>query len=71
MRAVLRRNRGRPGIYFRLLLIGYFEGLDSERGMARRAADSLTLRVFLRLGDIWEPSLEGRRKVRAPTAKRI
>ena len=30
-----------PGVYFRLLLIGYFEGLDSERGMAWRAADSL------------------------------
>jgi transposase len=30
-----------PGIYFRLLLIGYFEGIDSERGMAWRAADSL------------------------------
>jgi len=33
--------------YFRLLLIGYFEGLDSERGMAWRAADSLGLRSFL------------------------
>src|SRR5262245_22611630 len=29
-----------PGIYFRLLLIGYFEGIDSERGIAWRAADS-------------------------------
>src|SRR5216684_5113634 len=42
---------GRPGLapgrYFRLLLIGYFEGLDSERGMAWRAADSLGLRSFL------------------------
>ena len=28
-----------PGMYFRLLLIGYFEGLDSERGIAWRAAD--------------------------------
>jgi transposase len=36
-----------PGIYFRLLLIGYFEGLDAERGIAWRAADSLTLRDFL------------------------
>ena len=36
-----------PGIYFRLLLIGYFAGLDSERGIAWRAADSLTLRDFL------------------------
>jgi len=29
-----------PGIYFRLLLIGYFEGIDSERGIAWRATDS-------------------------------
>ncbi len=36
-----------PGVYFRLLLVGYFEGLDSERGIAWRAADSLTLRDFL------------------------
>ena len=39
-----------PGVYFRLLLIGYFEGIDSERGIAWRAADSLGLRRFLRLG---------------------
>ncbi len=39
-----------PGMYFRLLLMGYFEGLDSERGMAWRAADSLALRSFLRIG---------------------
>ena len=38
-----------PGIYFRLLLVGYFEGLDSERGMAWRAADWLALREFLGL----------------------
>lgn len=36
-----------PAVYFRLLLIGYFEGLDSERGIAWRVADSLTLREFL------------------------
>jgi transposase len=36
-----------PGIYFRLLLIGYFEGIDSERGIAWRAADSLALRDFI------------------------
>lgn len=36
-----------PGVYFRMLLIGYFEGLDSERGIAWRAADSLSLRKFL------------------------
>jgi transposase len=39
-----------PGRYFRLLLVGYFEGLDSERGMAWRAADSLAIRSFLGLG---------------------
>jgi transposase len=45
---------GRPGLapgrYFRLLLIGYFEGIDSERGIAWRAADSLAVRSFVRLG---------------------
>ena len=39
-----------PGRYFRLLLIGYFEGLESERGIAWRAADSLALRNFLGVG---------------------
>src|SRR5215213_4388335 len=38
-----------PGIYFRLLMVGYFEGIDSERAIAWRAADSLTLRDFLGL----------------------
>ncbi len=38
-----------PGQYFRLLLIGYFERLDSERGIAWRAADSLGVRAFLGL----------------------
>ena len=38
-----------PGIYFRLLLIGYFEGIDSERGIAWRAADSFAVRDFLGL----------------------
>jgi len=45
---------GRPGLppgrYFRLLLLGYFEGLDSERGIAWRAADSLAVRSFVGLG---------------------
>src|SRR5215475_9624490 len=36
-----------PGVYFRSLLIGYFEGLDSERGIAWRTGDSLSLRKFL------------------------
>ncbi len=39
-----------PGIYFRALLIGYFEGIDSERGIAWRLADSLALREFVRIG---------------------
>jgi transposase len=38
-----------PGRYFRLLLVGYFEGIDSERGIAWRASDSLAIRSFLRL----------------------
>jgi transposase len=42
---------GRPSIppaaYFRMLLVGYFEGIDSERGIAWRCADSLALREFL------------------------
>jgi transposase len=38
-----------PGQYFRLLLVGYFEGLDSERAIAWRAADSFALRYFLGL----------------------
>ncbi len=44
---------GRPSLqpgYFRLVLLGYFEGLDSERGIAWRAADSLAVRSFLNLG---------------------
>jgi len=36
-----------PGQYFRVMMIGFFEGLDSERGIAWRLADSLTLRQFL------------------------
>ena len=36
-----------PGIYFRLLLVGYFEGIDSERGIAWRAGDSLSIREFV------------------------
>ena len=48
--AVLGRPSLAPGRYFRLLLVGYFEGLDSERGMAWRAADSLGVRSFLGLG---------------------
>jgi transposase len=44
-------RRGRPsitpGVYFRSLLLGYFEGIDSERGIAWRLADSLSLRKFI------------------------
>jgi transposase len=36
-----------PGAYFRLLLVGYFEGIDSERGIAWRAGDSLCIREFV------------------------
>jgi transposase len=38
-----------PGIYFRMLLVGYFEGIESERGIAWRCADSLSLKRFLGL----------------------
>ena len=36
-----------PGVYFRMLLIGYFERIDSERGICWRCSDSLSLRQFL------------------------
>ena len=39
-----------PGRYFRMHLVGYFEGIDSERGLQWRCSDSLSLRAFLRLG---------------------
>jgi transposase len=39
-----------PGLYFRIMMIGFFEGIDSERGIAWRLADSLTLRQFLSIG---------------------
>jgi transposase len=54
VRKVYADNIGRPslapGIYFRLLLVDYFEGIESERGIAWRAADSLGLRRFLGIG---------------------
>jgi transposase len=47
------KNGGRPGIppgvYFRMVFVGYFEGIDSQRGIAWRCADSLALRAFLGL----------------------
>jgi transposase len=39
-----------PGVYFRMLFIGYFEALDSQRGIAWRCADSYGLRAFLGIG---------------------
>lgn len=36
-----------PGVYFRMLFVGYFEGIESQRGIAWRCADSLALRTFL------------------------
>ena len=54
MRRILCGDDGRPGwppgIYFRLLLIGYLKGTDSERGIAWRVADSLALRDFVGVG---------------------
>jgi transposase len=47
--ATMGRPGRTPGIYFRLLLVGYFEGVDSERGIAWRAGDSLGIRRFLRI----------------------
>jgi transposase len=48
------RKQGRrsipPGVYFRMLLVGYFEGIESERGICWRCEDSLSLRSFLGLG---------------------
>ena len=45
------KGKGRPsvppGVYFRMLLVGYFEGLNSQRGIAWRCSDSLSLREFL------------------------
>lgn len=44
-----------PGIYFRMLLVGYFEGIDSQRGIAWRCADSLSLKEFLGYGPFDAP----------------
>lgn len=44
---VMGRPSMAPGVYFRMLLVGYCEGIDSERGIAWRMADSLSLREFL------------------------
>lgn len=47
--AVQGRPSIRPGVYFRMLFVGYFEGIDSQRGIAWRCSDSLSLRAFLGL----------------------
>lgn len=47
---VMGRPSMAPGVYFRMLLIGYFEGIDSERGIAWRCADSMSLKSFLGYG---------------------
>ena len=52
-----------PGVYFRCFLVGYFEGIDSELGIAYRVADSLSLREFLGL------SLEERTPDRSTLSK--
>ena len=44
---IMGRPSLQPGRYFRLLLVGYFEGIDSERGIEWRATDSLAVRSFL------------------------
>jgi hypothetical protein len=53
-----------PGIYFRSLLIGYFEGIRAERGIAWRLADSLALRRFV--GIAWTRAHRTTRRFRAP-----
>ena len=47
MPALLCRAARAPGVYFRLLLLGYLLGIDSERGIALTVSDSLSLRAFL------------------------
>ncbi len=58
-RKYYKSNSGRPsmtpGTYFRMLLLGYFEGIESERGIAWRSADSLSIRKFLGY-DLSEPT---------------
>ena len=48
-------NTGResipPGVYFRMLFVGYFEGIDSQRGIAWRCADSRSIARFLGFGE--------------------
>jgi hypothetical protein len=60
--ARLGRPSLRPGIYFRALLVGYFEGIDGEPGIAWRVADSLALRRFLLIGLILRSLLATRKE---------
>ena len=53
-----------PGRYFRLLLIGYFEGLDAERAIAWRAADSFALRHLYETGGMRRAYLRGHDNIR-------
>ena len=48
--AETRRPSVAPGAYFRMLMVGYLEGIDSDRGIAWRCADSISLRGFLGYG---------------------
>src|SRR5215475_1899762 len=57
--AVMGRPGLAPGVYFRLLRVGYFEGMDSERGIAWGAGDSLSIRELVGI-----PLNEGRRTTR-------
>ncbi len=63
------RGRGSipPGRYFRRLFTGYFEGIDSQRGIAWRCDDSLSLKVFLNL----EPFDEAPDHSRGPSRRSV
>lgn len=69
------QTRGRksipPGVYFRMILIGYFEGIDSDSGIAWRCRDSFSLRSFLGIGPTEESpdrTSLGKTKKRLPIA---
>lgn len=54
-----------PGVYFRMLFVGYFEGLSSQRGIAWRCADSLSLRSFLGIAlTDWSPEHSSMTRIR-------
>src|SRR4051812_30876005 len=58
-----------PGRYFRMHLVGYVEGIDSERGLEWRCSDSLSLRESLRLGTtepVPDPSWLSKTRARLP-----